>query len=109
MKATQTSFDVECLKLVEERKQIKVQCLQNQSQINVDNLKKFEHETSRYLRKKKREEFKDKRLGTYGHAKNISDFYVVINQCKKHYCRESSLAKGDTRGMPAVSSSILYR
>jgi hypothetical protein len=55
MEATQTRFDIECSKLAEERKKIKLQCLQDPSQINAYKLKNFRPQTSRYLRSKKRE------------------------------------------------------
>jgi hypothetical protein len=46
-------FDEECSKLVDQRKQAKLQWLQ-------DNLRIMKHEASRYFRNKKREYLKDK-------------------------------------------------
>jgi hypothetical protein len=47
-------FDVECSKLIDKRKQAKLQWLQNPSQISGDNLQNLRCETSRIFRKKKR-------------------------------------------------------
>jgi hypothetical protein len=45
-------FDDECSKLIEQRKQAKLQLLQNPSQINGDNLQNCRHETKRTYRSK---------------------------------------------------------
>jgi hypothetical protein len=50
----------ECSKLIDQRKQAKLQWLQNPSQINGDNLKNVRCETSRTFRKKQREYLKGK-------------------------------------------------
>jgi hypothetical protein len=48
-------FDDECSKLVDQRRQAKLQWLQNRNQINGDNLQNVRHETSRTFRNKKRQ------------------------------------------------------
>jgi hypothetical protein len=48
-------FDGECSKLIDQRKKVKLQWLQNLKQISGDNLQKFKRETSRTFRNKKRE------------------------------------------------------
>jgi hypothetical protein len=53
-------FDDECSKLIDQRKQAKLQWLQNPSQTNKDNLQNVRHETSRIFRNKKREHLKAK-------------------------------------------------
>jgi hypothetical protein len=53
-------FDGECSKLLDQRKQAKLQHLQNPSQINEDNLKKLRRVTSRTFRNKEREYLKEK-------------------------------------------------
>jgi hypothetical protein len=53
-------FDDECSKLIDQRKQAKLQWLQNPNQINGDNLKNLRRETSRIFRNKKREYLKGK-------------------------------------------------
>jgi hypothetical protein len=48
-------FDEECLKLVDRRKQAKLQWLQDPSVVNEDNLSTVKWEASRHFRNKKRE------------------------------------------------------
>jgi hypothetical protein len=45
---------------IDQQKQAKLQCLQNPSQINGDNLQNFRCETNRIFRNKKREYLKGK-------------------------------------------------
>jgi hypothetical protein len=54
LKLNKPLLDGECSKLIDQRKQAKLQWLQNQNQINGDNLKNLRNE-SRISRKKKRE------------------------------------------------------
>jgi hypothetical protein len=51
-------FDEECSKLLDQRKQAKLQWLQDPSEINGDNLNNLRHAASRYFRNKKREYLK---------------------------------------------------
>jgi hypothetical protein len=53
-------FDEECSKFLDQRKQAKLQWLQNPSQTNGDNLISIRCETSRTSRNKKREYLKEK-------------------------------------------------
>jgi hypothetical protein len=53
-------FDQACSKLVDQRKQAKLQWLQDPSKINGDNLNNVRHEASKYFRNKKREYLKAK-------------------------------------------------
>jgi hypothetical protein len=68
-------FDDECSKLIDQRKQAKLQWLQNPNQISRDNLQNLRHETSRIFRNKKREYLKGKinELETNNKNKNIRD------------------------------------
>jgi hypothetical protein len=70
-------FDEGCSKLLDQRKQAKLQWLQDSSEINGDNL----NNVSRYFRYKKREYLKDKinELATNSRNKNIRDLYRGIN------------------------------
>jgi hypothetical protein len=52
LKHNKTWFDDECSKLIDQRKQAKLQWLQNPGQINGDNLKNLRRETTRIFRKK---------------------------------------------------------
>jgi restriction endonuclease S subunit len=47
-------FNKGCLKLLDQRKQAKLQCLQDLSGINGDNMNNVRRETNRYFRNKKR-------------------------------------------------------
>jgi hypothetical protein len=80
-------FDDECSKLIDQRKQAKLQWLQNPSQISRDNLQNLRRETSRKFRNKKREYLKGKinELKTNNKSKNIRDLYRAINEFKKLY------------------------
>jgi hypothetical protein len=53
-------FDEGCSELLDQRKQAKLQWLQDPSEINGDNLNHIKWETSRHFRNKKREYLKDK-------------------------------------------------
>jgi hypothetical protein len=72
-------FDEACTKLYQ-RKQAKLQLLQDPSEVNGDNLNN-EREASRHFRNKKREYLKDKinELATNSKNKNIEDLYRGIN------------------------------
>jgi hypothetical protein len=53
-------FDEECLGILDQRKQAKMQCIQNSSQSNVVNLYKVRRDASRHLRNKKKAYLKAK-------------------------------------------------
>jgi hypothetical protein len=53
-------FDEGCSKLLDQRKQAKLQCLQIPSEINGDNLNNARYGASRHFRNKKREYMKDR-------------------------------------------------
>jgi hypothetical protein len=74
-------FDEGCSKLLYQRKQAKLQWLQDPSEINADNLNNVRHEANRYFRNKKREYLKDKlnELATNSKNKNIRELYRGIN------------------------------
>jgi hypothetical protein len=74
-------FDEGCSKLLDQRKQAKLQWLQEPSEINGDNLNNVRREAIRHFREKKRKYLKDKisKLATNSKNKNISDLYRAIN------------------------------
>jgi hypothetical protein len=78
-------FDEGCSELVDQRKQAKLQWLQDPSEINGDNLNNVRHEASRYLRNEKREYLKGKinELATNSKNRNIRDLYRGINEFKR--------------------------
>jgi hypothetical protein len=90
-------FDEECLKLVDQRKQAKLQWLQDPSVVDEDNLSNVRREASRYFRNKKREYLKDKinELESDSNNKNIRDLYRGINEFKKGYQTRTNLVKDE--------------
>jgi hypothetical protein len=68
------------LKLLEQRKQTKMQWLKDLNEINGDNLNNIKREPRRHFRIKKREGLKDKinELATSSKYKNIRDLYRGI-------------------------------
>jgi hypothetical protein len=80
-------FDKGCSKLLDQRKQAKLQWLQGPSQIKGDVLNDKRREASRNFRNKKWEYLKGKinELPTHSENKNIRDLYRGINEFKKGY------------------------
>jgi hypothetical protein len=74
-------FDKGCSKLLDQRKQARLQQLQDPREINENNQNNARCEASRYVGNKKREYLKDKinELSTNGKIKNIRDLYRGIN------------------------------
>jgi hypothetical protein len=72
-KKNKSWFDEGCSKFLEQRKQGKLQWLQDPSEINGDNLNHISRETRRDFREKKREYFKEQidKLETNIKNKNI--------------------------------------
>jgi hypothetical protein len=60
LKWCKPQFDEICSELLDQRKQARLQWLQNQSKINRDNLNNIRCDASRHFRNKKREYLKDK-------------------------------------------------
>jgi uncharacterized protein YaaR (DUF327 family) len=77
MKKRKLQFDKGCSKLTAQRKQAKLQWLQDPTKINGDNLNDVRSETIRHLRNKMREYWKDRinELATNSKNKNIIDLY----------------------------------
>jgi hypothetical protein len=71
-----------CLKLLNKRKQSKLQWLQDPNEINGDNLKNVRREAGRHFRNRKREYLKNKiiDLATKIKNKNIRDPYRGMNE-----------------------------
>jgi hypothetical protein len=77
--------DERCSELLDQRKQAKLQWLQDPSEIHWDNLKNVRRETSRHFRNKRREYLKGKinELETNSKNKNIRNLYRGINEFKR--------------------------
>jgi hypothetical protein len=80
-------FDEECSQVLGQRKQAKMQWLQNPNQSGLDNLNGTRQEASRHFRNKKREYLKAKinELEINSKNKNIRELYRGINDFKKGY------------------------
>jgi hypothetical protein len=88
-------FHEGCSKLLNQRKQAKLQCLQDSSEINGDIQKNVRCETNRHFRNKKREYLKGKinELATNSKDKNIRDMYRGINEFKWDINLEVTLSR----------------
>jgi hypothetical protein len=104
-------FDERCSKLLDQRKQAKLQWLQDPSKVNGDNLNNVRREASRHFRNKKREYLKDKinELATNSKNKNIRDLYRGINEFKRGYQPRNNLVKDENGDLLADSHNILNR
>ena len=82
MKQHKPWFDEECLGILDERKQAKMQWIQDPSQSNVDNLNNVRCDGSRHFRNKKKAYLKSKaeELETNIMIKNIRDLYRGITE-----------------------------
>jgi hypothetical protein len=104
-------FDDECSKLVDRRKQARLQWLQNPSQVNRDNMDNVRREASRNFRTKKRQYLKNKinELETNNNNKNIRDLYRGLNEFKNGYQPRTNVIKEENGDLLADSHSILNR
>jgi hypothetical protein len=104
-------FHEECSKLVDRRKQAKLQWLQDPSVVNEDNLSNVRPEASRHFRNKQREYLKDKinELESNSKKKNIKDMYWDTNEFKKGYQPRTNLVKDEKGDLLADPHKILNR
>jgi hypothetical protein len=104
-------FDDECSKLIDRRKQAKLQWLQNPIQVNGDNMNNVRHEASRTFRTKKREYLKNKinELETNSKNWNIRDLHRGINEFKRGYKLRTNMVKEENDDLLSDSRSILNR
>jgi hypothetical protein len=104
-------FDQACSKLVGQRKQAKLQWLQDPSEINGDNLKTVRLEASRYFRNEEKHCLKDKinELAMNSKNENIRDLYREINEFKRGYQPRNNLVKDENGDLFADSHNILNR
>ena len=80
-------FDEECLGFLDQRKQAKMQWMQDPSQSNVDDMNNVRHEANRHFRNKKKVYLKAKfeEHENNSKIKNIRDLYGGISDFKKGY------------------------
>jgi hypothetical protein len=86
-----------CSKLLDERKQAKLQWLQDPSEINGDYLNIVRRKARRYFRNKEREYLKDiiYELEKISKDENIGDLNRGINYFKRGYQARSNLVKDE--------------
>jgi hypothetical protein len=104
-------FDKRCSELLYQRKQARLQWLQDQSEINGGILNNIKHETSRHFRNKNREYLKEKmnEIVPNSNNKNIGDLYRGINDFKRGHQPGSNLMKAENGDLLGDSDSILNR
>jgi len=90
-------FDEEWLGFLDQRKQAKMQWLQDPKQSNLDNLNNVRRDASRHFRNKKKAYLKGKieELETNSKIQNIRDLYRGINGFKKGYQPRRNIVKDD--------------
>jgi hypothetical protein len=96
---------------LDERKQTKLQWLQEPSEINRGDLNNVTHEASRYFSNKKKEYLKDRinELAMNSKSKNIRVLYGGINELKRGYQLRNNLVRDGNGDILADSNNILNR
>jgi hypothetical protein len=104
-------FDEGCTKLLDQRKEAKLQWLQDPSEINGANLNNIRREASRLFKIQKMEYLKDKiyELATNSKSKNIRDLYRGINEFKRGYQPRNNLVNDENGDLLADSYNVLNR
>jgi len=111
LKQNKPWFEEECLGFFDQRKQAKLQWVEDPGQSNVDNLNNVRHEASRHFRNKKKACLRDKfeELKTNSKIKNIWNLYRGINDFKKGYQPRSNITEDEKGYLVADTHSILAR
>ena len=104
-------FDEECLGFLDQRKQAKIQWIQDPSQSNVDNLNNVRHEVSRHFRNKKKAHLRAtiEELETNNKIQNIRDLYRGISDFKKGFQPKCNIVKDEKGDLVADSHDIVAR
>ena len=104
-------FDEECLGFLDQRKQVKMQWINDPSQRNENNLKNVRRDASRHFRNKKKAYLKTKfeELETSIKIKNIRNLYRAINDFKKGYQPRTNIVQDKKGDLVTGSHSILAR
>jgi hypothetical protein len=104
-------FDKECSKLVNRRKQAKLQWLQDPSEGKEYNLSNVRREACRHFRKKILEYLQEKinELESNSKNKNIRDLYKGINKFRKGYQPKNNLVMDDRGDLLADHHKIVNR
>jgi len=93
---------------LDQRKQAKMQCLQNPNQSNVDNLNNIRCAASRHFRNKEKEYLKAKidELKTNSKIKNIRDLHRGISEFKKGYQPRTNIVQGEKNDLVTDCNTI---
>ena len=96
---------------MDQRKQAKMQWIQNPSQSKVDNLNNIRREVSRHLRNTKKAYLRAEigELETNSKIQNVRDLYRGINDFKKGYQPRCNIVKDEKGDLVADSHSIVAR
>jgi len=97
LKQQKSWFDIECLGFLDQRKQAKMQWIQDLSRSNVNNLNSVRCDASRHFRNKQKAYLKAKieELETNSKISNIRDLYRGINDFKKGYQPRTFILKDE--------------
>jgi hypothetical protein len=98
-------FHKGCSKLLDQRKQAKLQWLQDPSEVNGNNLNNVRREASRHFRNKKKEYLKDK----INELATSRDLCRGINEFKRGYQPRNNLVQDENVDLFAYSLNILNR
>jgi len=111
LKKNKPWFDEVCLGFLDQRKQAKMQWMQDPSHSNVYNLNNVRGEVSRHFRNKKKAYLRAKieELETNSKIQNIRDLYRGINYFKKRYQARCNRVKDEKGYLVADSHSIVAR
>jgi predicted metal-dependent hydrolase len=109
MKQHKPWFDEECLGILDQRKQAKMEWIQDPSQSNVGNPNNVRRDASRHFRNKKKAYLRAKieELETNSKINNIRDFYSGIYDMKKEYQPRTRIVKDEKGDLVADSHSIM--
>jgi hypothetical protein len=107
MKQHKAWFDEECLGVLNQRKQAKMQWIQDPSQSNVDKMNNVRRDASRHFGEKKKAHLKSKveELETKSKINNIRDLYSGINEFKNGYQTRTVIVKDEKVDLGADSHS----
>jgi hypothetical protein len=97
MKHHKPWFDEDCLGILDQRKQAKMQRIQDPSQSNVDNLNNVICDARRQFRNKRKAYLKAKieEMETNSKINNVRDVYMAINDFKKGYQPRTRIVKDE--------------
>jgi hypothetical protein len=112
LKHHKTWFDEKCLDFLDQRKQTKMQWLQNPNQKNADNLNNVRREASRHFRNKKKAYLTAKidKIETNSKIKkNMRDFYRGINDLKEGYQPRNNIVKDEKCDLVTDPNNTLNR